>query len=298
MNPKPLFRIGTRRSALAKWQAEHVAGRLHALGFASELVFISTEGDRVLDTPLPLMGGKGVFTKALDDALLAGEVDLAVHSLKDLPTEPVPGLTVAAVLERADPRDVLVVRAGTEFLESSAPATLATGSPRRAAQWLRRYPHHHTVDLRGNVPTRLAKLQNSTWDGAIFAAAGLARLGLEQHIAQYLDWMLPAPGQGAVAVVAPTAAPELLKALAALHHGPTAVAVAAERAVLAGLGSGCSLPVGARAEVVNGQVHLTANVVAHNGQEELRVAYAGGAEVGERAAKELRALGAEKLFAP
>jgi hydroxymethylbilane synthase len=268
---KSTVRIGTRQSELAVWQARHVQQRLEQAGVRSELVFIHTEGDRVLDTPLPLMGGKGVFTKALDDALLGNEIDLAVHSYKDLPTEGVPGITVAAVLERADVRDALVPRQGLAFLEEpkgEESAVIATGSLRRQAQWLHRYPHHRTADIRGNVNTRLQKVTDTpTWAGAIFAAAGLQRLGLQHRIALYLDWMLPAPAQGAIAVGCRTSDAPMQQALQPLHHPPTAACTAAERALLNELEGGCSAPLGALATVHNGQLVLQAGLFSLDGRE-------------------------------
>src|SRR5699024_8630667 len=169
------------------------------------------------------MGGKGVFTKALDDALLAGHIDLAVHSYKDLPTDnPLP-LKVAAVLERRDVRDTLVAPAGIDFLDDpDYEAVIATGSNRRKAQWLNRYPKHKIVPLRGNVNTRLAKVKENGWDGAIFAAAGLQRINLEHHISQYLDWMIPAPAQGAVAVMIREDDEATTAIVASLNHASTA----------------------------------------------------------------------------
>ncbi len=192
------IRIGTRDSQLATWQATQVAEKLQKLGYDTELIFVKSEGDIDRTTPLTEMGGKGVFTKALDDAQLNNEIDIAVHSFKDLPTEnPLP-LKVAAILERADPRDSLVAPDGIDFLDDpDYKATIATSSNRRRAQWLNRYPQHQIVNIRGNVNTRLEKVKNKDWDGAIFAASGLLRIDLGHHISQYLDWMIPAAAQGA-----------------------------------------------------------------------------------------------------
>ena len=196
------IKIGTRKSKLALWQANNVAEQLQTKGYNTELVLFLSEGDKVLDTPLPLMGGKGVFTKVLDDALLNGEIDIAVHSFKDIPTELPEGIALGAILERENPADVIVCRNGIDFI-SKEKAIIATSSNRRKSQWLQRYPNHQIVDIRGNIDTRIQKLKDSNWDAAIFAAAGLIRLELEYEIAQSLDWMLHAPALGAIAVVYP-----------------------------------------------------------------------------------------------
>lgn len=293
------IRLGTRESALAMWQADTVAYQLRLAGLEVELVPITSEGDRVLDTPLPLMGGKGVFTKALDDALLAGTIDIAVHSHKDIPTESVPGLTIGAVMEREDPRDALVVRKDLDFL-SREDGLIATGSPRRAGQWLHRHPHHHTTDLRGNVPTRLRKLRESDWDGAIFALAGLKRLGMEHHVAQVLDWMLPAPAQGAVAVACRNGDAPVMEALSGLHHPQTAACVRAERAYLNRLNGGCSAPVGALAEFVDGRIVLKGNILSLDGRDRYDIETEGSSDdpeaVGIEAAERILELGAGWLL--
>jgi hydroxymethylbilane synthase len=260
------IRLGTRESALAMWQADTVAFHLREAGHEVELVPITSEGDRVLDTPLPLMGGKGVFTKALDDALTAGAIDIAVHSHKDIPTVMEPGIAIGAVMEREDPRDALVARKDLDFLTREG-GLIATGSPRRAGQWLHRHPHHRTTDLRGNVPTRLRKLRESDWDGAVFALAGLKRLGMEHHVAQVLDWMLPAPAQGAVAVACREGDTAVMEALNGLHHPQTAACVRAERAYLNRLNGGCSAPVGALADIVDGRILLKGNVLSLDGRD-------------------------------
>lgn len=261
-------RIGTRDSKLAVWQAEYVSAALRSTGIDSELVYIKTEGDLVLDTPLPLMGGKGVFTKALDDALLREEIDIAVHSHKDIPTRLPDGLVVAAVFEREDPRDVLVLRAGVELMEeelADREGTIATSSMRRQGQWLHRYPHHRISDIRGNVQTRLRKLDESDWIGAIFAAAGLKRLGLEDRISYYLDWMICAPAQGAVAVMARSNDVRMTEILRAHHHQETALCVGAERQCLNRLEGGCSAPVGVYVRRDEADLVLFSNVLSGDG---------------------------------
>ncbi len=295
------LRIGTRASQLALWQAHAVAHALKGVGHLVELVEIVSEGDRVLDTPLPLFGGKGVFTKALDDALLEGRIDLAVHSHKDLPTATEPGLRIGAVLEREDPRDVLVARDGLGFLhQPDRPATIATGSVRRSGQWRHRHPTHTTVDIRGNVPTRLRKLAESDWDAAIFALAGLRRLGLEHHVALTLDWMVPAPAQGAIAVVVRQGDAPVAQAVSILHHAETAAAVEAERAFLSRLGGGCHAPIGALARIDGDRLHFTGAVLDADGRSRLDVTLDGDAEeahgLGVAAAINLLARGAGSLL--
>ena len=252
-----MIRIGTRKSKLALWQAYKVQEELKDLGQASELVLIESEGDKVLDTPLPLMGGKGVFTKAIDDALIAGEIDIAVHSLKDIPTDTPEGLNLCCVMERANPFDVLVVRKNTDFLNSEDYAGLiATSSNRRKSQWLDRYEKHSTCDIRGNVQTRIKKLRESNWDGAIFAAAGLQRLELDHEIAMVLDWMVPAPGQGAVAVVCREEDKSTGAICKRFHHSETALCTTIERDFLNRLNGGCSAPIGAYAKLEDGLLKL------------------------------------------
>jgi len=260
------LRIGTRDSILATWQADFVSNGLRGIGYETELVFIKTEGDQILDTPLPLIGGKGVFTKALDDALLRDEIDFAVHSFKDIPTQTPEGLGVVAILERDDPRDVLVARDSDYFLEvENFPAVIATSSHRRGGQWLHRFPHHSLTDIRGNVQTRLRKLNENKWDGAIFAAAGLHRVGLSGNISQYLDWMVPAPAQGAIAVMSREYRPELVRAIGPLHHPYTAICTRIERRFLQVLEGGCSAPLGAFAQISGNQVSFTAVLTSING---------------------------------
>lgn len=256
-----MFTIGTRDSKLATWQATWVAQRLSEPGHECRLKYIKTEGDLVLDTPLPLMGGKGVFTKALDDALLAGEIDLAVHSFKDIPTRLPEGLKIAAIIKREDHRDVLVSRNGTGFLEKPGyMAVIASSSLRRMSQWLNRYPKHSMTDIRGNVQTRLRKLRESKWDAAIFAAAGLIRLDMQNIIDQYLDWMIPAPAQGAMAVMIRENDTDTRQAISPLHHPETALCTAIERDYLNELEGGCSAPIAALASVNNGMIHLSATI--------------------------------------
>lgn len=268
MSDSKHIRIGTRDSQLATWQAKQVAHQLEKLGHKTGLVFVKSEGDVDQMTPLTEMGGKGVFTKALDDAMLNDKIDVAVHSFKDLPTEnPLP-LKVAAIMERADPRDTLVASDGTDFLDDSDyKAVIATSSNRRKAQWLNRYPHHEMTNIRGNVNTRLEKVRTKEWDGAIFAAAGLSRINLGHHISQYLDWMVPAAAQGAMAVMVREQDKELEEIVNQLNHDETALCTTIERDFLHDMEAGCSAPVGAYARIENGDVHFKAVALTLDGKE-------------------------------
>ncbi len=327
MTVKPL-RIGTRDSILATWQARYVAEVLEKAGYRVELHFVKTEGDRVLDTPLPLMGGKGVFTKALDDALLADEIDLAVHSLKDIPTRLPEGLEVGAVSRRDDTADVLVTRRSAGITDpateeekretaknrnilskeeyafltgSQSEAVIASSSNRRIGQWLARYPRHQMTDIRGNIQTRLRKLEESSWDGAIFAAAGLKRLNLNHHIATVLDWMLPAPAQGAMGVmIKKDAAREVKESIRRVHDSDTALCTKIERDVLHTLEGGCSAPVGALAGIMGKKVRLQVNTVYPDGtgmiQFEMSETRDKAGDLGRRAADEALKRGADELI--
>jgi len=260
-----VLRIGTRDSKLATWQAEHVAGQLLERGVETQLVFVKSEGDIDLTTPLSEMGGKGVFTKALDEALLKNEIDLAVHSFKDLPTSQTLPLKVTAVLEREHPGDALVAPAGTDFLENPT-ALIATSSNRRRAQWLHRYPDHEITNIRGNVQTRLQKVEENGWDGAIFAVAGLNRLGLEGRISEILHWMVPAPAQGAVAVMTREQDRDLEALVAPLTDPDTLLCTGLEREVLSRLEAGCSAPLGAYAWIEGKTITLHAVVLTLDGR--------------------------------
>lgn len=240
------LRIGTRDSELALWQARTVMHRLQERGVKAELVPVKSTGDLILDRPLYELGITGIFTKTLDVALLKKEIDLAVHSMKDVPTALPAGIVQAAVLERASPMDILVHK-GLDFLNTEG--VVATGSLRRKAQWLHRYPLHEITDLRGNVNTRLQKLAENPWNAAIFAAAGLQRIDVLPERHTVLQWMLPAPAQGAMLVVAREEDQEAREALAGLNHGETELCTAVERAFLRELEGGCTAPIGALAQM-------------------------------------------------
>lgn len=303
MTAQPL-RIGTRDSQLAVWQATLVQDLLKGEGIPSELVYMKSEGDINLTTPLYEIGVTGVFTKVLDIALLEGRIDIAVHSMKDVPTQLARGIRQAAVLERASYKDIFVYKNGADLerlgfvngqwamvnCESSivnkvegtmsksihhppftphdnVPFTIATSSIRRIAQWKHRYPHHTIENLRGNVNTRLRKVAENAWNGAIFAAAGLERIELRPECSVDLDWMLPAPAQGAIMVVCRQDDDRAFASCQHFHHDATAVCVQAERDFLRTLMGGCSTPISALAEVQNGQVHLRGNICAPDGSQ-------------------------------
>lgn len=267
--------FATRPSPLARAQTAHVIHLLKAAwpGLKCQEHIITTNGDHIVDQPLPEIGGKGVFTSELEAALLLRQVDVAVHSLKDLPVEETPGITIAAIPARDVAFDVLVSANGQTLANLPEAARVGTCSPRRSAQLLACRPDLTILPLRGNVNTRVHKLMSGEYDAIILAAAGLRRLGLETHITETfpLDVMLPAPGQGALAVQCRADDVETLGILAAIHDPLTFAAVTAERAFLAGLGGGCSLPVGAFAQKTDGQIILTGGVISEDGKRAIRL---------------------------
>lgn len=275
--------IGTRGSALARWQTAYIESRLRQAwpGLDVQVRLITTQGDRIVDTPLPLIGGKGVFTAELEAALHSGEIDFAVHSLKDLPTEMPDGLTIGAVPERAPVADALISRRGDSFANLPAQAVIGTSSRRRAAQLRHRRPDLRLADIRGNVDTRLRKGLDpgGEYDAIILAQAGLDRLGLTEHITESLplDLMLPAPGQGALAVQCRHDAASC-DLLAPLNHLPTRLAVTAERAFLAALGGGCSLPIAAYADLQQDTLVLRGRVTSPDGTMQIDVELQGKAD--------------------
>lgn len=241
-----VIRIGTRDSELALWQANTVAKALNDLGFKTEIVAVKSEGDLVLDKPLYEMGITGIFTKTLDVAMLQGKVDIAVHSMKDVPTALPEGIVQAAVLKRASAKDILLHKGNLDFLDEEE-AVIATGSLRRKAQWLYKYPKHKLVDLRGNVNTRMQKLQDNDWNAAVFASAGLDRIGKKPAYSIDLDWMIPAPAQGAMVVVALIEDEYALQAVRQLNDFEAEMTTHIERQFLRTLEGGCSAPIGAYA---------------------------------------------------
>jgi hydroxymethylbilane synthase len=300
------LRLGTRRSALATTQSSWVADRLRALGHDVELVEVSTEGDLDRTTPLAQLGGTGVFVSALREALADGRVDLAVHSLKDLPTAADPRVVVAAVPVREDVRDALVARDGLTLGELPAGATVGTGSPRRRAQLEALGLGLELRELRGNVDTRLGHVHDGRLDAVVLAAAGLRRLGRADEVTEYLDplQVLPAPGQGALAVEVRADDDAARAAVAPLEDPDARACVTAERALLAELEAGCSAPVGALAEVVEGvdstELSLRAVVAAPDGSSDLRRSLTGdpaeAADLGRRLARLLLEDGAADLM--
>lgn len=267
--------FATRSSALARWQTAHVIHLLQAVYPALECMerIVTTTGDHVLDRPLPEIGGKGLFTAELEQALLSGEADVAVHSLKDLPVEETPGILTAAIPERGAANDVLVSAQAWTLSNLPERARVGTCSIRRTAQLLTRRPDLTVLPLRGNVDTRLQKVLRGEYEAIVLAHAGLSRLGLLSHISEVfsLDVMLPAPGQGALAVQCRAEDAETRELLKAIHDPFTAAAVEAERGFLASLGGGCSLPVAAFAEKYDGSIVLTGAVLSPDGQQEIRL---------------------------
>ena len=241
-----IIRIGTRDSELALWQANTVSQKLNDLGYKTEIVPVKSDGDIILDKPLYELGITGIFTKTLDVAMISGKVDIAVHSMKDVPTALPQGIVQAAVLKRANVLDLLVHKGSTDFLNGTG--TIATGSLRRKAQWLNKYPLHQVEDLRGNVNTRMQKLKDNNWNGAIFAAAGLERINLKPSEFINLDWMIPAPAQGAMLVVAMHDDDFSLDALAHLNDVESEITTYIERQFLRTLEGGCTAPIGAIAQ--------------------------------------------------
>ncbi|HTU93867.1 MAG TPA: hydroxymethylbilane synthase [Gemmataceae bacterium] len=301
MNP---LRIGTRGSPLALWQARHVADRLRPLAAPRpvELVEIETSGDRITDAALSQIGGDGVFTKEIQRALLAGVVDVAVHSLKDLPTASIAGLTLASVPQRGPAGDAFISHRHRRFDELPPGAVVGTSSLRRRSQALHRRPDLSLVNLRGNVETRLRKLDEQHLDAIILAEAGLQRLGLGEAITELLDpqWMLPAVGQGALGLECRTEDAVTLGLLDRLNDWPSRQAVLAERALLRGLGGGCLLPIGVSSRVEGDQILLRGVVLTPDGKQRIAAEHNGFAAdaevVGQQLAEMLLASGARELL--
>jgi hydroxymethylbilane synthase len=287
--------IASRGSQLALWQARWVAAQLSAAGHPCRIEIVKTTGDKITDVPLAKVGTKGLFTKEIEEALLDGRADLAVHSLKDLPTELPEGLVLAAVPEREDPRDAVV---GKTLVRLPLGARVGTSSLRRAAQLRQLRPDLQVESVRGNLDTRLRKLDEGQYDAILLAAAGLKRLGWGDRIAEILppEQMCPAVGQGALAIETRAG----FEKVAMLDHADTHTAVLAERAVLAALGGGCQVPIGAYATVSEGHIHVLAIVAAPDGTQVIRAEAEGGAaqaaEVGARLAADLLQRGAREIL--
>jgi hydroxymethylbilane synthase len=299
--PKKL-RIGTRESQLALWQANLVKSLLKNQGIDSELVHIKSEGDLDLSTPLYAMGVQGIFTRSLDLALLNNQIDLAVHSMKDVPVQLPKGLIEAAVLERDNPFDLFLTNpTSTDFnFTSHAPITIASSSLRRRAQWLYRFPDDSIEPIRGNINTRLQKLKTGNWSGAIFAAAGLQRIGLRPADAIELDWMIPAPAQGAILVVGRKNQSDILAICREINHETTAFCVKIERDFLASLLGGCSTPIGALAELEGEDIFFRGNLLDPDGFKmysiEKRISVDLASSIGISAAHELLSSGGSELL--
>jgi hydroxymethylbilane synthase len=293
--------FATRGSSLARWQTRWAIEALQEAhpGLQCEEQLVTTQGDKIIDKPLPEIGGKGLFTEELEAELLRGSVDCAVHSLKDLPTEATPGLVIGCVPRRGEARDALVSAAGHTIASLPQGATVGTSSLRRTAQLLALRPDVQIASLRGNVDTRVQKALSGQYDAIILAAAGLIRLGLEQHAREWisLETMLPAPGQGALAVQCRADDKNTLGLLAALEDNTTRTSVTAERAFLAELGGGCAVPVAAHAEGGH-TVSMRGLVASANGREVIRVQGTGedAHELGSRLAKEALARGAAEIL--
>lgn len=297
--------IATRESALALWQAHHIETQLAALYPESEirLLGMTTEGDRRLGASLAKIGGKGLFVKELEAALEAGDADIAVHSMKDVPMTLPQGFTIAAIGAREDPRDALVSARCTRLSELPPGAVVGTSSLRRESQIRMRYPALAVAPLRGNVQTRLRKLDEGQFDAIVLAAAGLKRLGLEARIAAFIppEESLPAVGQGALGIECRTEREDMIAALAALNHDATARCVRAERAMSRALAGSCNVPIGGYARIENGRIHLTGFLASPDGARHLCARADGGLEdpeaLGEALARELYRRGAAAILA-
>ncbi len=294
-----MLTIGSRGSQLALWQARWIQTQLENFGLECRLEIIRTTGDKITDVALSKVGTKGLFTKEIEEALLAGTIDLAVHSLKDMPTDLPAGLTLAAIPEREDPRDALV---GARLSELAQGARVGTSSLRRAAQLRSVRPDLQMENIRGNVDTRLRKLDEKQYDAIVLASAGLRRLGWENRITELLDpaVMCPAVGQGALAVETRDDGGQAQKFSKRLDHRESRIAVTAERAVLAALGGGCQLPIGAYATVENDRIHLQAVIVSPDGSEVIGLkasgAAADAASIGRALGNQLLAEGGRQIL--
>ena len=285
---KPTLKIGTRESELAVWQATQVQTLLKEAGFSSELIYIKSEGDINTVTPLYELGVQGIFTKTLDAALLNNRIDIAVHSMKDVPTQLAKGIKQTAVLKRASYKDILVYNGELLVVSDElgfvngqwlmvneknkhSPFIVATSSIRRKAQWLHRYPHHSFENLRGNINTRIKKLNQSKWNGAIFAGAGLERINIRPANSIDLNWMLPAPAQGAIMIVCREDDSVSFNACNIFNDADTALCTKLERDFLRALLGGCSTPISALAEVIDDRIIFKGNICSVDGKEKIEI---------------------------
>jgi hydroxymethylbilane synthase len=295
------IRIGTRESQLAVWQATQVKDLLSQFGLLAELVYIKSEGDIDLTTPLYEMGVQGIFTRSLDAALLSNKIDVAVHSMKDVPTHLPNGIVQAAVLERGPVNDLLVFKTSGDFLDNKDYiANIATSSLRRKAQWLNKYPHHYIHNLRGNVNTRLRKLSEENWDAAIFAQAGLERIDLRPENSKVIDWMLPAPAQGAIMVVCRKDDNYTFEACKNFNDETTALCTKIERDFLRELLGGCSTPISALAIPKNNKIEFKGNILSLDGSKKVEaqrsVAIHDAGNCGKEMAKEILINGGKEIM--
>lgn len=300
-----IIRIGTRESELAVWQATQVKKLLAENGYEAELVYIKSEGDIDLTTPLYEMGVQGVFTRSLDSALLNNKIDIAVHSMKDVPTQLPKGIMQAAVLKRGPVKDLLVWKGewsmvnGEWTIPGKATLQIATSSIRRKAQWLNKFPSSEIHNLRGNVNTRLRKLKEENWDAAIFAAAGLERINLRPENSIELDWMLPAPAQGAIMVVCREEDSYALDACVHFNDADTTFCTKIERDFLRALMGGCSTPISAYAEMKEDEIHFIGNILSLDGTKkaeyETTVPVWEASDLGEFAAEEILNTGGQAI---
>jgi hydroxymethylbilane synthase len=293
-------RIGSRDSSLALWQAKFIEDLLNKQGIKTELILVKSEGDINLTSPLYEMGVQGIFTKTLDSALLSDKIDIAVHSLKDVPTQLPENLVIAAIPQRANYRDELVYKDPSFRITEEAGTTIATSSLRRKAQWLNRYPLHAIESIRGNINTRLSKLKNTPeWHAALFAAAGINRIGLDVPYKSELDWMLPAPAQGALAVVCREDDKEALEICSTLNHKETADCTGIERSFLRNLKGGCSIPIAALAVYKDDVIHFKGNILSLDGRRKVEIEMKfNKAEIktaGKLAAEKLLSEGGDKI---
>jgi len=298
MMAQKVIRIGTRDSELALWQAHTVEKKLNDLGYKTEIVAVKSTGDIILNKPLYELGITGIFTKTLDIAMINGQVDIAVHSMKDVPTALPEGIVQAAVLERANEKDLLLYKTNLDFL--SQEATIASGSLRRQAQWLHKYPSHKVVDLRGNVNLRMQKLSDNDWNGAVFAAAGLERIGLKPEKYEVLDWMIPAPAQGAMVVLAMANDEFCWQAVSELNDLETDICTYIERQFLRTLEGGCTAPIGAIAKFTEDTIAFKGALFSIDGTQKIEVERVVPIEqwkkIGFELAKEILANGGEQLM--
>jgi len=291
------FKIGTRGSRLALWQSSQVASALRKMGYKVELTTVETLGDKNGQSHIAAFDSTGVFTDALDTGLLGEQFDMAVHSLKDVPTILPDGISLSTVFDRANPWDVFIPKS---IKKLNGSAVIGTSSVRRSSQWLRRYPDHVIAPLRGNVDTRLRKLRLNEWDGIILAHAGLSRIGILPKNSLLLDWMLPAPGQAILAVGYRTSDTRVQNAIQFLTDKDTERIAFAERAFLHDVGSGCSSPAGALAVIDGDQMRIAVNVLSVGGEKEKRVTLSGKKinykDLGLRASEMLKRAGGKEII--